>query len=131
MAYATVEQYEARFGHVDDTDLLGECLDDATEAINAALESAGIDYDDPSEAFESRLMRVCRSVANRLMPFETSAPAGATQVSMTAGPYQQSFSLPQSYGTAKLLPSEMKMLGIGGRLGVARPSYGKLEVCDD
>lgn len=129
-AFATVGQYEARFGQVADAALLGECLDDASAAIRMALSEAGMSWEDPSEDFADRLMRVCRSMANRLMPAEGSAvPQGVTQMGMTAGSYSEQITFQSSYGTAKPLPSELALLGIGGSAGrVLVPSYG---VADD
>ena len=119
-AFATQAQYEARFGAVSDAAMLAECLDDATAAIKAALDAREVDWAAPDAEFADRLMRVCRSVANRLMPAGTDVPAGVTQSSVTAGSYSQTVSYTPSYGTAKLLPSELSMLGIGGgRVGWA------------
>ena len=118
-AFATVEQYQARFGPVADVALLSECLDDASAAIRVALVEAGVSWEDPSDDFADRLMRVCRSMANRLMPAEGSAvPQGVTQMGMTAGSYSEQYTFQSSYGTAKPLESELKMLGISpGRAG--------------
>ena len=118
--FATVSDYVSRFGPVADEGILKECLGDASAAIMAALAVRGIDYSDPSEEFEDRLMRTCRSVANRLMPAGTDVPAGVTQSSITAGSYSQTMSYTPSYGIPKLLASELDMLGIGGgRVGWA------------
>lgn len=127
MSYATVEQYETRYGTVSDTGMLQECLDDCTAAINAELSRRGIDYSDPSEEFADRLMRACRSMANRVMPTEGSAdiPVGATQASFTAGPYNQQFTLKTAYGTPKVGDYEKSLLGIAGaRIGCGRISGG-------
>ena len=120
--FATVEEYTARYGSVDDTDMLSECLADASAAIRAELDRAGVDWAEPSEDFADRLMRVCRSVANRIMPTEDeSTPQGVTQMSTTAGPYSQQFTFATTYGTAKLVKSELELLGVGGggRIGWA------------
>lgn len=118
-AFATVEQYEARFGAVEDEDLLSECLDDASAAIRRAARPAGLDLSDPDEELADSLMRVCRSVANRLMPSgDSQVMQGVTQMGVTAGSYSEQYTFQSSYGTAKLLPSELDMLGIGnGRAG--------------
>lgn len=121
-AFATKEQYDARYpGRTASDEVLTECLMDATLAIMAALDNAHVDYSDPSEDFAERLMRVCRSMANRLVPSGgTDVPVGVTQMGMTAGPYQRSFTFAQSYGIPKMLPSELSMLGIGAsRIGWA------------
>lgn len=127
MSYATIGQYEARYGEVSDTDMLQECLDDCSAAIDAELDRRGIDYSDPSEVFADRLMRACRSMAHRVMPIEGDAdiPVGATQASFTAGPYNQQFTLSTSYGTPKVTDYEMRLLGIvGGRIGCGLISGG-------
>ena len=120
MAYATIEQYEARFGPADDATVLQECLDDCSDVIDAELDRRGIDHDDPPAELADRLMRVCRSMANRVVPAGggSDIPVGATQASFTAGPYNQQFTMSAPYGTPRMLPSEKALLGIGGaRIG--------------
>lgn len=120
MAFATIDEYDARFpGRTASDEMLVECLDDASAAIAQELEKRHIDPDDLTEELQDRCMRVCRSVANRLMPSGSDVPVGATQVSVTAGPYQQTASYSPTYGLPKLLPSELSMLGIGARVGWA------------
>ena len=109
--FCTVEQYTARVGAVDDEGILEECLSDATATIAAILDARGIDYTEPSEDYADRLMRVCRSMANRIMPSST-IPGGATQASITGGPYSQGWTFAAPYGTPKPLASELKLLGI-------------------
>ena len=125
--FATVAQYDARFpGRTASNEVLEECLMDATMAISEVLDSKGVSYADPDEQFAYRLMSVCRSVANRIMP--SDMPMGATQFSMTAGPYTQTTSYSPTYGLPRLLKSELDMLGfLGGSIGFARPAYGRLE----
>lgn len=113
--FATKEQYDARFpGRSASDEMLAECLTDATTAICVALDEHGIDYSEPSEEFGRRLMTVCRSMANRILPSGSDLPMGVTQASVTAGPYTQSMSFSSGYGTPKPLPSELSILGIGG-----------------
>jgi hypothetical protein len=122
MPYATIDQYEARYGTVADEAMLQECLDDCSAVIDAELDRRGVDYADPSESFADRLMRVCRSMANRVMPSDgADIPVGAKQASFTAGPYNQQFTFSTAYGTPKMLPSELALLGIGGgRIGCGK-----------
>lgn len=110
-SFCTVAQYEARFGEVDDTAILTECLADATAVIAARLDQAGIDYTTPDADYSDRLMRVCRSMANRVMPSPT-IPAGVTQATITAGPYSQGYTYATPYGTPRMLPSELALLGL-------------------
>lgn len=120
--YATVAQYEERFGEVLNETTLLACLEDCTAAIDAELDRRGVSHANPSETFADRLMRVCRSMANRLMPSDGGdIPVGVAQASYTAGPYTQQFTMGVAYGTPKLLPSELDMLGIGGgRIGCGK-----------
>ena len=113
MAYATVGQYESRYGAVSDESMLKECLEDASAVIDSALADYGIDAEGSTDEYSDKLMRVCRSMANRIMPRESEIPQGATSASMSAVGFTESFSFASTYGTPKLLPSEMKMLGIG------------------
>lgn len=139
MSWATVEQYEARYGAVVDVDVLQECLDDATAQINSQLAAAGIDYSEPSEDYARLLMMVCRQMAHRAMgATESALPFGATQASQTAGPYTQSFSFGNPYGDLYITASEKRMLGIGKPYIGAVPAqvaprkiwrFG--DVCDD
>ena len=127
--YATTQQYEDRYGLVSDEHMLQECLEDCTAAINAELDRRGVSYANPSEQFADRLMRACRSMANRVMPTEGDAdiPVGATQASFTAGPYNQQFTLQTAYGTPKVTAYELSLLGIAG----ARVGFGALAGKDD
>lgn len=119
MSYATVEQYENRYGEVSNPDMLQECLDDCTAAIEAELDRHGIDYSDPSEKLADRLMRACRQMAHRVMPRDYGAdvPVGATQMSVTAGPYSEQFTLATTYDTPKVTDEDLKLLGIGAGIG--------------
>ena len=120
MAFATVEEYEDRYKEVSDTDMLQECLDDCSALIEVELERYGVDYSDPSEKLADRLMRACRQMAHRVMPRDGDAdvPVGATQMSRTAGPYSEQFTLATTYDTPKVTDEERKLLGIyGARIG--------------
>ena len=118
-AFATVDDYTERFGEVEDEEVLEQCLLSVTDTMMSEMDAAGIDYAEPSERFAWRLMDICRTVANRIMPVDSEGVMqGVTQMSTTAGPYSQQFTFAASYGTPKLLPSELKRLGVGGgRLG--------------
>ena len=122
MSYATIEDYEARYGEAADYGLLQECLDDCTAAIDAALRPYGIGHLDATSPLADGAMRACRSMANRIMPSEgeSDIPVGATQASFTAGPYNQQFTLRTPYGTPKLNDYEKSLLGIGARIGCGR-----------
>lgn len=110
--FCTVEQYVAKFGPVEDEGVLSECLGDASAVIRQALSKAGIDYAEPDEDLADRMMRACRSMANRCMPSDADIPVGATQVSTTTGPFSQQVTLGKTYGTPMLQKSECELLGI-------------------
>lgn len=114
--FATVEQYEARFGEVGDRSMLAQCLEDATAAIRTEFAKRHVDINAKleDELFADACMRVCRSVANRIMPGGVDVPLGASSVAETDGPYSRTVSYAPSYGIPKLLPSELSMLGLGG-----------------
>ena len=129
MAFATVDEYEDRYKEVSDTDMLQECLEDCSALIEVELERYGVDYSDPSEKLADRLMRACRQMAHRVMPRDDGAdvPVGATQMSRTAGPYSEQFTLATTYDTPKVTDEERKLLGIYG----ARIGFGALAGRDD
>lgn len=115
-SYASREQYMARYGAVPAKrlEMLDECLEDASAHVRSKLSRAGIEVDDTDTEYMDVLMRVTRSVANRIMPKDTdeNIPVGVSQMSMTAGSYNRQFTFGTTYGSPKLLDSELDMLGI-------------------
>lgn len=121
--FATVAQYEARYGDADDPDALAETLMDATRAIAAELDKASVGYASPGEGFADRLMQACRSAAYRAMG-QGDIPLGATQFSEGADGYTQSVSFRNPYGEVYLSKAERRLLGLdGAKIGFASP-YG-------
>lgn len=128
MAYATRAEYDVRFpGRIASDATCDAKLEAASMAIDAELDNAGIDHENPDDVLEQRLVEVCCSVADRIMPRDGGMPQGATSFSVTAGPYSESYDLPTAYSAPMLNKYERRLLGIGGKLGFARPSYGRLE----
>ena len=128
MAYATRQEYDVRFpGRTASDETCDAKLESASRAINSELKAAGIDYSSPDDEFAANLVDVCCSVANRIMPHQSEIPQGATSMSMSAVGFSQSYSFGNEYGTPSLIKSERRLLGIGGKVGFARPSYGVLE----
>lgn len=117
--FATIEQYRSRYRDDETPDeVLYECLTDATDVIAAELDEHDISYDDPTESFTGRLMRVCRTVAHRALGVaggssESDIPFGATQVSEMAQQFQASVSFGNPYGDVFLTEAERRRLGIG------------------
>ena len=122
--FATRDQYDARFpGRKFSDDVLDACLEDATVAIQNVLDRRGVDWRSPTEELSDRMMRTCRAVADRLAPKASDVPVGVTQASITAVGFSRSYSFGASYGTPKLLDSELDMLGLG-RAGIGWAQLG-------
>ena len=111
-AFASVEDYEARYGDADEPEILAEILMDATREIAAALDKANISYSDVSEDFAARLMQACRSMAYRAMGDDTDVPLGATQYSQGAGGYTKQFTFSNPYSELYISKAERRLLGL-------------------
>ena len=124
MAYATVNDLEARWRTLTDSEraVAQALLDDAAVLVD----SYGADVDaDAARA-------VTCSMVRRAMNPMTGDLFGVSQASMSAGGYQQQMTYSNPSGELYLTKQERRMLGFGGgRLGTARPSYGRLETDDD
>lgn len=118
MAYAQVEDVQSRMTHVMSEDEQNVCqalLDDAAVIIDA------YNSDAPSEAKKTVS---CRMVVRALGDGgEIGVPAGATQGSMSALGYSQSWTIGQggSVGEIYLGRLEKKLLGVGNRVGSYSP----------
>lgn len=121
--YATVADYESRYGAVDDADMLLETLREASVEIQAALDRHGIDYAEPDQAFAYRLMVACRQMAHRAVEATLAeTPLDVTQYSIAAGGYTQSLSMSSGYGQVRVSRAEWPLLGIGsGKVGWCNP----------
>lgn len=119
--YCSVEQYEARYGAVQDADQLHECLMDSTRSLATAISRRGLDPD----GFDADLlMQACRQMTRRCVPDGDGAdiPVGATQASFTAGPYTQQFTMSTPYSSPRVTEDELSLLGIGAGIGCGRMS---------
>lgn len=122
MAYATYEDYCQQYpsdpteqSHVE------YLLNQASDAIDIAFRSRGRAL--PSSTDDELLIRVCKRVAcqlvNRAVSIEGSeylsgAFADTTQMSMTAGPYTQSYTLAGNGTNLKLNSADLQALGLYG-----------------
>lgn len=124
-AFATVEQYLAKYDSDQDEERILEWLEDATSLICAELDASGVDYSDPDEDFADTLMRVCRDVAHRALDSGAGIPFGASQFSETTGSISDSFTLANPYGDLFLTKAERRRLGIGASTGrMLHPQIG-------
>ena len=122
--FATVEQYQARYGTGDDEAVLLEALMDATRELTAELDRAGKVFDPEDAVFADRLMQACRTMVRRAMgQGASSVPIGANQYSQGAAGFTESYSLANPYGEIYVSKAERRLLGLGGgRIGFAMPA---------
>ena len=106
--FATVDDYQAAYGTVADTDRVTALLRRATGYLMGEL----VDYQrGTDDVLDLNLSTVCLSMVHRAM----SAPSGmegVSQYSQTAGSYTASVSLLDQY--MRPLPSELDLLGLRG-----------------
>ena len=117
MAYATVQDVEARTTHTytsDEQTVIGTLLDDAAVLIDAYNVNA---------TAEAKKVVSCRIVI-RAMGDGDVMPMGATQGSLSAGGYSQSWTMGSGGGSGELYlgKTEKKLLGCGNSIGSYSPA---------
>ena len=127
MAYATVAQVEAGFRSLtaDEESVCAALLEEAAVIIDAYNADADI---------ENKQVVSCRMVRRAIGAGDASVPVGATQGTMTAGPYSQSWTMTGgSTGELYLGKMEKKLLGLGDKFGASNPyaQAGLVEVIAD
>jgi len=110
MAYATIDDLEARYGEVPSelSDRVDALLEDAATILDAQVV---VDISDQQQL--ARLRLVSCSMVNRALQAAESDAYGISQASMTAGSYTQSMSYANPSGDLYLTGTEKRMLGIG------------------
>lgn len=120
MQFASVEQYRAIYDTSISDERIDVFLQKATRRIAAALDGAGISYDEPSQDFSDTLADVCCDVVHRALGStdsnEAQMPFGATQYSQGANGYSESFTLSNPYGDLFLTQAERDLLGINSQV---------------
>ena len=119
-SFATIEGYEARYGEVEDEQLLQQVLDDASRRIRSECRAHAVDTIDPDEEFADCLMQVCRDMAHRVLDVETDKdseiPLGATNYSTSADGFTKSYGFQSSggsgFGDLYLTRGEKTLLGL-------------------
>lgn len=115
--FATVEDYEARYGEADDSERVETLLGDATAFIAS---QPGFERREGDEAQAANLVRIACAVVNRSL--SAGDLAGFSQFSQTAGSYNASVSLSNPSGDFYLTKAEKASLGIGeARIGQTNP----------
>lgn len=117
MAYATYSDVELRLGKTFSTDEQTMCtalLDDAAVIIDSYNKDAAVD----NKKLVSIKM-VIRAIGN----IDIDVPIGATQGTMSALGYAQSWTMSSGSTTGELYLSkiEKKLLGVGNRIGSHSP----------
>ncbi len=120
MRYATVEEVEAGFRELNDSEksLCGTLLDEAGIVIDAYSQDA---------PFERKQLVSCRMVRRQLdagTGGQNAAmfPLGASQASASALGYQQSWTVSGGgVGELYLSKLEKKLLGVGDKIGAHSP----------
>ena len=127
--FATVADYEARYGEVEDEARVSALLQDATNII-ASQPGFAMRED---ETWWGVLETVACAMVHRSMM--AGSYAGLSSVSQGAGGYTASVGVYNPGGDLYLTRNERKALGIGGaRIGFAAPAingwYGSNAPCD-
>lgn len=123
MGYATVEQVEAGFRTLDS---------DEKALANALIEESAVIIDAyNSKANTNIKMLVTCQMVRRVIDSSSTFPMGASQGTMTAGPYSQNWTVGSgSVGELYLAKREKEMLGVSNKIGSYSPVEG-LVVTDD
>lgn len=128
--FATVADYEARYGEVEDEARVSALLQDATNIIAS---QPGFSTRDCDETWWGVLETVTCAMVHRSMM--AGSYAGLSNVSQGAGGYTASVSVYNPGGDLYLTRNEKRALGIGGaRIGSVAPVidgwYGSNAPCD-
>ena len=127
MTYATIEDIELRTGKSyteAEASQIGALLEDAAVIIDAYNASASAD---------AKKVVSCRMVIRAFgSDDDVSYPLGATQGSMTAGPYTQSWTVGSGGGAGELYlgKADKQLLGGGNSIGSYSPVEDMVWECD-
>ena len=114
MAYATIEDYEARYGELPTEEARDRAtvrLDDAAVYLDARVDV------DPSDEHQASALRIVScAMVNRSMAAEAADMVGITNASYTMGPFSQSATYTNPSGDMYLTASEKALLGVNGSL---------------
>ena len=119
MAYATVDDVQERMTRemsADEQSVCSALLDDAAVLIDAF---------NPNGETDAKKVVSCRMVVRAIGDGGVSVPIGATQGTVSALGYSQSWTIGSgSTGELYLSKVEKKMLGVSGRIGSYSPVEG-------
>lgn len=112
MAYATLSDYEARYGAVgpDREVYVTTMLGDAGSMLDALVPRI-----DPSDSNQADLLRmVSCAMVNRAVLASEADSVGVSQYSFGMGPFSQSATVANPSGDMYLTAQERRLLGVGG-----------------
>lgn len=123
MAYATIEDLEARYGAIEDEGLRARAsvlLDDAATMLAGRVR---VDPCDQQQA--AALLIVSCSMVNRAVSAMDADDVGLSEATYTMGPFSQTATFANPNGDLYLTSSERSMLGLNGSyIGTIRPQIG-------
>ena len=129
MAYADVSDIEARWRALstDEQARAAVLLDDASVQLSRL-----VTVDDSDQSQAAALKMVSCNMVIRVMSAGTSAMFGATNASMTGGPYSQSWTYESPMGDMYLTKAERALIGVSSTvIGTIPPHYHRGECCHD
>ena len=122
MAFADVSDIENRWRELttDEQDRASVLIDDASAMLAAQVEI------DAADTAQIELLKIVTcSMVIRAMSATEADSYGANSMTMTAGPYSQSWNYSNPTGDMYLTKYEKKLLGItSGYIGTIRPKIG-------
>ena len=119
-SFVEVEDYESRYGEVDDPERVSALLQDATNIIAS---QPGFRLRENDETFWGVLQSVTCAMVKRSMM--AGAYSGLSSVSQSAGGYAASVGVYNPGGDLFLTDNERRALGLdGGRVGMSDPWGG-------
>lgn len=120
MTYATLEDYETRYGETEDPTAVEVFLKDATAMIDASPGFHRLEPDAPGYDTQTQLLeRITCAIAYRAL--SPGQFAGYESISQGVGGFTASVNLANPSGDLYLTSNEKRLLGIGrGRIGQTR-----------
>lgn len=118
-AFATIEDYEARWGKVDEgrEAIVCAALDDAGLILRSYVDAEGA-----SQELVDKLRLVSLNMVKRAMATYDGGVYGASQTEATMGPFNQSVQWANPSGDMYITSSEKDLLGIGSSWIAAVPA---------
>ena len=119
--FATVSDYEARYGEVDDSEQVSTLLGDASAFVAAQPGFVLLPEDCDGHALQqANLVRVTCAIVHRSL--SAGDLAGVSNFSQTAGSYTASVTIANPTEDFYMTAAEKRSLGItGGRVGTIEP----------